>query len=62
MEKEYQKFHGLENAYVVRVVEGNGTPESIAREVQYVYGTDLCLIGVIDVAGKITKENIDLDC
>ena len=47
-EKEYQKFHGLENAYIVRVVEGNGTPESVAREVLYVFDTDLVELGKID--------------
>ena len=46
--KEYQKFHGLENAYIVRVVEGEGTPDSIAREVIYVFDTDLLELGKID--------------
>jgi hypothetical protein len=45
---EYQKFHGLQNAYIVRVVEGNGTEDSIAREVIYVFDTDLKEIGKID--------------
>lgn len=48
MEKEYQKFHGLEEAYIVRVVEGNGTEESIAREVLYIFSTDLVELGKID--------------
>ncbi len=48
MEKEYQKFHGLEEAYIVRVVEGNGTPESVAREVLYIFDTDLVELGRID--------------
>jgi hypothetical protein len=51
MEKEYQKFHGLETAYIVRVVEGNGTEESVAREVVYVFDDDLVEIGKIDPIG-----------
>ncbi|MFA6790421.1 MAG: hypothetical protein WCR65_02485 [Parcubacteria group bacterium] len=48
MEKEYPKFHGLEKAYIVKVVEGNGTEKSVAREVVYVFDTDLVEIGKID--------------
>lgn len=48
MVKEYQKFHGLEEAYIVRVVEGEGTTESIAREVLYIFDTDLVELGKID--------------
>lgn len=48
MRKEYQKFHGLEECYVVKVVEGNGTDESPAREVLYVFSSDLCELGKID--------------
>lgn len=47
--KEYQNFHGLEEAYIVRVVEGKGTPESVAREVIYVFSTDLYELGKIDI-------------
>ena len=48
MEKEYQKFHGLEQVFMVRVVEGNGTKDSIAREVLYIFDDDLAEIGKID--------------
>jgi len=48
MDREYQKFHGLETAYIVRVVEGNGTEESVAREVLYVFSDDLVELGKID--------------
>jgi hypothetical protein len=50
--EEYQKFHGLEEAYIVRVVEGNGTPESVAREVLYIFSTDLIELGKIDNCSK----------
>jgi len=46
--EEYQKFHGLQPAYIVRVVEGNGTEESVAREVIYVFSEDLVELGKID--------------
>jgi hypothetical protein len=46
--KEYQKFHGLQEAYIVRVVEGEGTAESVMREVIYVFDTNLVEIGKID--------------
>lgn len=52
MAKEYQKFHGLENAFIVRVVEGNGTEESVAREVIYVFTEDLLQLGKIDYLDK----------
>lgn len=48
MNQEYQKFHGLENAYIVKVVEGNGTDESPAREVIYVFNKNIEQIGKID--------------
>jgi hypothetical protein len=46
--KEYPNFHGIENAFVIRVVEGKGTTESVAREVLYVYDENLYQIGKID--------------
>jgi hypothetical protein len=48
MKEEYQKFHGIIPAYIIKVVEGDGTVESVAREVQYVFDEDLMEIGKID--------------
>ena len=57
MKKEYQKFYGLENAYIVKVVEGNGTEESVAREVLYVFSEDLVVLGKKDAikSGKLKR-------
>lgn len=48
MEKEYQKFNGLKKAFIVKVIEGNGTEDSVAREVVYVFDENLQEIGRID--------------
>jgi hypothetical protein len=57
MEKEYQKFHGLVPAYIVKVCEGNGTEESPLREVQYVFDESLTEIGKIDSWLNNEREN-----
>jgi len=52
MKKETTRFNGLEKGIIVKVVEGNGTKDSVLRIVYYIYTEAGKFLGKIDTIGN----------
>lgn len=48
-------FRGLEQGFIVTVLEGEGTKQSVAREVLYIFDKEGNKLGVIDPHPEGTK-------
>lgn len=56
----FSNFKGMHKAYVVTVLEGNGTHEQVYRLVTYVYNEDGTFIGAMDPDKTIHKPDQQL--